>query len=101
MYDHARGALPLVRLENLVRCAGNSSEGDERFAVVAGSAGRSVGILVDGFVGQQEVVIKPVGRRLRDLPGLAGATDLGDATAVLVLDPEGLIAGRSSEPSSA
>ncbi len=100
IYEHSRGPLPLVRLQSLMRCAGETGEGEERFAVVAGSAGHSVGILVDGFLGQQEVVIKPVGRRLRDLPGLAGATDLGDATAVLVLDPEGLIAGRSGERSA-
>lgn len=96
-YEHPRGRLTLVRLGSLVRGAGEAADGGERFAVIAGSAGHSIGILVDGFVGQQEVVIKPVGRRLRDLPGLAGATDLGDATAVLVLDPEGLVAGRTDE----
>jgi len=93
VYRHARGLLPLVRLETLVSANAAIGEGEARFAVVAGPAGRAIGILVDAFVGQQDVVIKPIGRRLRDLPGLAGATDLGDATAVLVLDPEGLIAG--------
>ena len=35
------------------------------------------------------------GRWLRDRPGIAGATDLGDARAVLVLDPEALVAGAN------
>jgi len=39
------------------------------------------------------VVVKPIGRFLGDLPGVAGAADLGDATAVLVLDPETLMSG--------
>ncbi len=97
MYDHPLGSLPLVRLEALIPGAPEAPPGGQRFAVVAGSPGRHVGIVIDGFVGQQEVVIKPVGRRLRDLPGLAGATDLGDATAVLVLDPEALAGEEKGE----
>jgi two-component system chemotaxis sensor kinase CheA len=97
LYDHPLGSLPLVRLEALIPGAPAAPPGSQRFAVVAGPPGRPVGILIDGFVGQQEVVIKPVGRRLRDLPGLAGATELGDATAVLVLDPEALAGEESGE----
>lgn len=95
IYDLPQGPLRLVRLERAIpdRRAGDAP-GEPRYVVIAGPPGRSVGILIDGFVGQQEVVIKPVGRRLRDLPGLAGATDLGDATAVLVLDPEALGGGE-------
>ncbi len=97
VYDHPRGPLPLVRLASLMRPDQETSLAESKYAVVAGPHDRPVGIIVDGFLGQQEVVIKPIGQRLTDLPGLAGATDLGDATAVLVLDPEGLIAGGSRE----
>jgi two-component system chemotaxis sensor kinase CheA len=99
VYDHAGGPLPLVRLQGLLR-AGVERESDAsqgRYALVARSEGRQVGIVVDGFLGRREVVVKPVGRWLRDLPGVAGATDLGDASAVLVLDPEALIAGAQDD----
>ncbi|HEX9427352.1 MAG TPA: ATP-binding protein, partial [Candidatus Polarisedimenticolia bacterium] len=57
VYRHARGLLPLVRLETLVSANATIGEGEARFAVVAGPAGRAIGILVDAFVGQQDVVI--------------------------------------------
>ncbi len=95
-YDRPEGPLPLLRLDRLLSRAGEGTTDSAtigRYAVVAGGEGRKVGIVVDGFVRRQEVVVKPVGRFLRDLPGVAGAADLGDATAVLVLDPETLISG--------
>ena len=51
---------------------------------------RPISLLIDELVGHQEVMIKPLGDRLGEIPGVVGATDLGDSTAVLVLDPEGL-----------
>lgn len=97
VYDHPRGPLPLLRLERLAGGAAPGGEGTTRYAVVSGPEARPFGMVVDAFVGQQEVVIKPVGRWLRDLPGLAGATELGDAAAVLVLEPESLVAGGSDD----
>jgi two-component system, chemotaxis family, sensor kinase CheA len=89
--------LPLLRLHRMMRNSGDDAGGGKtwegRYAVVASSGERAIGIVVDEFVGRREVVVKPIGRFLRDIPGVAGATDLGDATAVLVLDPESLIAG--------
>ncbi|HEU4403597.1 MAG TPA: chemotaxis protein CheW, partial [Candidatus Polarisedimenticolia bacterium] len=96
VYDHPHGPLPLVRLSALVSGSVSTAGAGERYAVVAGAPGRCVGLVIDAFLGQQDIMIKPVGRRLRDLPGLAGATDLGDATAVLVLDPEALVSGGAS-----
>ena len=93
VYDHPRGSMPLLRLGDLVPARDGGSTGAERFAVIAGSATRPIGIAIDGFVGQQEIVIKPLGRRLENVPGIAGATDLGDAMAVVVLDPERLGTG--------
>jgi two-component system chemotaxis sensor kinase CheA len=93
VYDRPQGPLPLLRLESLAPGSVATAPGARRYAVVAGPPGRPFGMVVDAFLGQQEVVIKPIGRRIRDLPGLAGATDLGDATAVLVLDPESLPEG--------
>ena len=53
-----------------------------------------MGIVVDSLRDQQEIVIKPLGKRLANLPGIAGATELGDRRGVvLVLDVESLMEG--------
>jgi two-component system chemotaxis sensor kinase CheA len=99
VYDHPDGPLRLVRLERLLE--GSVSDSREapqgRFALVTLAGGRRLGIVVDGFLGRQDVVVKPVGRWVRDVTGVAGATDLGDASAVLVLDPEALVAAVPEE----
>ena len=99
VYDHPDGPLRLVRLESLLEGAG-FARGDApagRFALVTLAGGRRLGIVVDGFLGRQDVVVKPVGRWVRDVTGVAGATDLGDSSAVLVLDPEALVAAAPEE----
>jgi two-component system chemotaxis sensor kinase CheA len=99
VYDHPDGPLRLVRLERLLEGTGPAG-GDAplgRFALVTLAGGRRLGIVVDGFLGRQDVVVKPVGRWVRDVTGVAGATDLGDASAVLVLDPEALVAAAPEE----
>ena len=50
-----------------------------------------VGILVDALVRQQEVVIKSIGERLKTIPGIAGATEIGEGEIVLVIDVGTLI----------
>ncbi|MEM7207004.1 MAG: chemotaxis protein CheA [Pseudomonadota bacterium] len=52
---------------------------------------RPVGFVVDQVVGQEEVVIKPLGSVLHGLPGLAGATITGDGNMALILDMPGLV----------
>lgn len=96
LYERPDGPLPLLRLDRLLSGAGGGATDLAtlgRYAIVAGGEGRKFGIVVDGLVRRQEVVVKPIGRFLGHLPGVAGAADLGDATAVLVLDPETLMSG--------
>ncbi len=52
---------------------------------------RPVGFVVDQVVGQEEVVIKPLGSLLQGLPGLAGATITGNGNMALILDMPGLV----------
>jgi chemotaxis protein histidine kinase CheA len=51
-----------------------------------GLAQQRLGLAIDELLGQQDIVTKPLSGRLRDIPGVAGATELGDRRAVLVLD---------------
>lgn len=60
--------------------------------VVVNSGGRQVGFVVDQLIGQEEVVIKPLGAKLQGLAGLAGATITGDGKIALILDVPGLMA---------
>ena len=70
------------------------TEGESLYLILVGLAERRLGIVVQGLRDQQEIVIKPLGKRLTDLPGIAGATELGDQRGVvLVLDVESLIEG--------
>jgi two-component system, chemotaxis family, sensor kinase CheA len=81
-----RGAtLPLVRLGRFFALAGAESP-DPFFVVVVGLAQERLGVAVDGLVGQQDIVVKPLGAHLASVRGIAGATDLGTRTTVLVLD---------------
>jgi two-component system chemotaxis sensor kinase CheA len=80
--------LPLARLERLFRLERDAGAPLPRrqFVVVVGLAQHRLGLLVDELVGQQDIVIKSLGRALASVPGIAGATELGGKKTVLVLD---------------
>jgi two-component system chemotaxis sensor kinase CheA len=61
------------------------------FVVVVGLAQERLGIAVDELLGQQDIVIKPLGGRLSHVTGISGATDLGNRQTVLVLDVGALV----------
>ena len=85
--------VPLLRLTQVFKLP-PKAEGASFYLILVGLAERRLGIVVDGLRDQQEIVIKPLGKRLTDLPGIAGATELGDKRGVvLVLDVESLIEG--------
>jgi two-component system chemotaxis sensor kinase CheA len=77
-------ALPVVRLSALL---GVTSSGAGRLhAFVVGTGGNAVALLVDRIVGQREIVVRATEDPLIRVEGVAGATDLGDGRAVLILD---------------
>ena len=82
--------LPLVWLDRVFGLP-KAEEGDFIYVVVVGLAERRLGLVVDRLIGQQEIVIKSIGDKLKGIPGIAGATELGDNEVVLVLDVESLI----------
>jgi two-component system chemotaxis sensor kinase CheA len=54
-------------------------------------ANMQVGLVVDHVIGQEEVVIKPLGAMLHGLPGMAGSTITGDGNIAIILDVQGLL----------
>ena len=68
-----------------------AAPGEKAFAIVLGLGEQRMALLVDRLEGQQDTVIKPIQGPVRVLRGIAGATELGDQSAVLVLDVAGLV----------
>jgi two-component system chemotaxis sensor kinase CheA len=86
-----RGAtLPLVRLSSFFALSG-ARAADPFYVVVVGLAAERLGVAVDDLLGQQDIVVKPLGKALHGIRGIAGATDLGDLHTVLVLDVGAII----------
>ena len=86
--------LGVCRLKHLLKSAPQdetTSEADGLCVVVVSAAGRRMGIIVDAFVRRQEVVIKPLAPYLASLPGISGASIMGDGGVVLILDPAELL----------
>jgi two-component system chemotaxis sensor kinase CheA len=84
--------LPICRLARLLTLErAPESSGRQGFVVVIALGNRRLGLVVDHLFGQQDIVIKPLGRTLRGVRGFAGATELGDQRVGLVLDAAALI----------
>jgi two-component system, chemotaxis family, sensor kinase CheA len=78
--------LPLVRLADIFNLSSNGDFKENLYVVVVGLAEKKLGIVVDGLVGQKEVVIKSLGSYLNNVRGIAGATILGDGTVRMIVD---------------
>lgn len=77
--------LPLYRLGYLLEATSNN-DSDEMYVVVVRKAEKQIGLVVDTLIGQQEIVIKSLGKLLAGIPGLAGAIVSGDGNVRLILD---------------
>ncbi len=83
--------LPLISLQEKFDLPAPETASEEVFVVVVGFGDKALGLIVDELRGQQEVVIKSLGDFLNNLPGIAGATILGDGKVTLILDIGSLI----------
>jgi len=85
-------AIPLFYLKDwLVKNGGTGSRQPFAHVVIVTVGTRRVGFVVDQLIGQEEVVIKPLGKMLQGTPGMAGATITGDGTIALILDIPSLL----------
>ncbi len=83
--------LPLISLRQKFDLPNSDRKADEVYVVVVGLGDKNIGLIVDELHGQQEIVIKSLGDCLNGLPGIAGATILGDGKVTLILDIGSLI----------
>ncbi|MBW9151971.1 chemotaxis protein CheA [Clostridium estertheticum] len=81
--------IPLVRVNEKMEI--KNIEIAKRYIVIVKVGEKTVGLLVDSLLGQQEIVIKPLGQTLHGLKEYIGATILGDGLVTLILDVAALV----------
>ncbi|GGC75255.1 chemotaxis protein CheA [Marinobacter halophilus] len=83
---------PLFHVKRwLIKGEAAYQEPENAHVVIVAMGTRQVGFVVDQLVGQEEVVIKPLGRALQGTPGMAGATITGDGRIALIIDVPSLL----------
>src|SRR5258706_3256481 len=80
-------ALPYVRLRDLFECGG-AAPAREKIIVVEYHGGRA-GLAADELLGEQQAVIKPLGRLFQGIRGVSGSTILGNGRVALIMDDPG------------
>lgn len=86
---YRENVIPLIRLNETLDI--ESSETDKKFVIIVNVGDKTIGLLVDSLLGQQEIVIKPLGKTLKNLDQYIGATILGNGLVTLILDVGALL----------
>lgn len=81
--------IPLIRVYEKLGL--EKSDSSKNYIVIVQVGEKTVGLLVDGLLGQRETVIKPLGKTLKNLKEYIGATIYGDGLVTLILDVAALI----------
>jgi two-component system chemotaxis sensor kinase CheA len=82
--------LPVVDLAGLMGFEASRAESGRGFVIVTEVGRQRFGLLVDGVLETEEIVVKPMSRLLKDLQLFSGNTIMGDGAVVLIVDPNGI-----------
>src|SRR5690606_23748055 len=82
--------LPLIDLNEITNDKRNDNNKSKYVVNLAVGIDR-IGLIVDELLGQQEIVIKPLGDYLTDVEGIAGSTIIGDGRVIMILDTQDII----------
>ena len=82
--------LPLVTLKSMLRLAEAQDETTSAFIVVMQVGNQTFGVVVDAVFHTEEIVVKPMCSRLRNIALFGGNTILGDGAVIMIIDPNGL-----------
>jgi two-component system chemotaxis sensor kinase CheA len=89
---HLRGSvIPLIRLDQLLDIEPRENEPEELTVVIVKRGDSQAGLVVDNLMGQQEIVIKSLGKYINGNKLISGATILGDGEIALILDTNTLM----------
>ena len=83
--------LPLVNMSDIFKIEKILGINQYLYVVVLGVGASKVGLIVDGLIGQEEIVIKSLGEYLKGIKGIAGATIRGDGKVTLIVDVAALM----------
>ena len=89
---HLRGTvIPLIRLSDVLDIESTKSSDEDLLVVIVKKGDKLAGLVVDELMGQQEIVIKSMGKYINKCKFISGATILGDGEIALILDANALI----------
>lgn len=89
---HIRGSvIPLIRLEQILDMEPTQEEKESLTVVIVKKGEKFAGLVVDNLMGQQEIVIKAIGKYINNNKIISGATILGDGEVALILDANALL----------
>ncbi|MGM0710994.1 chemotaxis protein CheA [Brevibacillus parabrevis] len=90
--DFRGRVVPLVSLQDIFQVPDNGADKEDEVAVVIVRKGEKMaGLVVDSFIGQQEIVLKSLGKYMVNVFAISGATILGDGQVALIIDCNALI----------
>lgn len=89
---HIRGSvIPLIRLDQILDMEPTQEEKESLTVVIVKKGEKFAGLVVDNLMGQQEIVIKAIGKYINNNKIISGATILGDGEVALILDANALL----------
>ncbi len=83
--------IPLVRLNEVLDIASTKDGAEDMIAVIVKKGEKQAGLIIDNLMGQQEIVIKSLGKYVNKNKEISGATILGDGEVALILDTNALL----------
>ena len=83
--------IPIIRLNEVLGCETMKGADEEMLVVIVKKGDRMAGLVIDELTGQQEIVIKSLGKYIGKSKVISGATILGDGEVALIVDPNALI----------
>ncbi len=92
MMNYRSNVIPLISLAKVFDSPEYSEESEEETEVVIVRKGdKLAGLFIDNFIGQQEIVLKGLGKYLTNVFAISGATILGDGQVALIIDTNALL----------
>lgn len=83
--------IPIIRLNEVLGCQSTKGPDEELVVVIVKKGDKMAGLVIDELTGQQEIVIKSLGKYINKSKIISGATILGDGEVALIVDPNALI----------
>lgn len=83
--------LPLIRMDKILETQSLRKPGEELTVVIVKKGDKMAGLVIDELMGQLEIVIKPLGKYIKQCKYISGATILGDGEVALIIDVNALI----------